>query len=56
MSIYTLTFFGCNPIGSLLAGSCAEGMGVPATLAMMAFVSFIFACWFWFKKPHLRQL
>src|SRR5262249_39926728 len=32
MSFYTMAFFGTRPVGSLLAGGLAQGLGAPETL------------------------
>jgi MFS family permease len=55
MSIFTLAFFGLMPIGSLLAGSAAERIGEPLTVAIGASVPLLFAAFVWLRVPQLRR-
>jgi MFS family permease len=55
MSIYTLTFFGLLPLGSLLAGAAADRFGEPLTVAVGGFLVLVFAIWVWIKVPELRK-
>jgi MFS family permease len=55
MSIYTLAFFGLMPIGSLLAGAVATGIGEPLTVAIGALILLVFSGWVWVKVPELRR-
>ena len=56
MSLYTMAFLGMAPLGSLLAGSLAEGIGAPNTVQLAGACciggSLVFAAWL----PHLRKL
>lgn len=56
VSIYTLGFFGLGPLGALLTGWVAEGLGEPATITLTALVSLGFAGWLWWRVPQLRAL
>lgn len=56
MGIYTLTFFGCMPIGHLLAGIMAEWIGAPQTITLGALASLSFATLVYVKVPTLRKL
>jgi MFS family permease len=56
MSIYTLSFFGMMPVGSLLIGGIAEVTSEPITVALGALVCLVFAAWLWFRVPKLREL
>lgn len=56
MSIYTLTFFGGMPIGSLWAGAMAEKIGEPITVIIGAVISFVFAVIVLWKMPQIRKL
>jgi hypothetical protein len=56
MSIYTLSFFGMMPVGSLLIGGAAEVISEPITVAMSALVSLAFAGWLWLRVTELRKL
>jgi len=55
MSIYTLTFFGFMPLGSLLAGSVAERIQEPATVMLGASIVLLFAVLVWWRVPALRR-
>ncbi len=54
MSIYSLTFFGFMPIGSLWIGLIAEKFGVPWALVVNSAILFIFACIIWIFVPSIR--
>ncbi len=56
MSIYTLTFFGGMPIGSLLAGAMAERFGEPLTVLTGALISLAFSVFVFWKIPQVRKL
>jgi MFS family permease len=55
MSIYTLTFFGFMPLGSLLAGAAAERIQEPATLLLGASFVLVYALLVWWRVPALRR-
>ena len=55
MSIYTLTFFGFMPLGSLLAGAVAERFQEPATLMLGASLVLVYAVLVWWRVPALRR-
>jgi MFS family permease len=56
MSIYTLTFFGGMPIGSLWAGALAEQFGEPITVIVGALISLAFSAFVFWKMPQIRKL
>jgi Transmembrane secretion effector len=56
MSIYTLGLFGTFPLGALMSGTLAEGIGEPATVALGALVMLAFAGFLWLRMPRLRSL
>lgn len=56
MSLYGLTFFGLMPIGAIMAGSAAEWLGEPATVALGALVALGTALALWTWVPSLRRL
>jgi hypothetical protein len=56
MGVLTLAFFGFMPIGSLLAGSMANQVGEPITVAISAVVLLAFGAFTWFYLPALRKL
>lgn len=54
MGIFTLTFFGLMPIGSLVAGASAGWIGEPLTVVIGAVILFGFALWVMKRVPELR--
>jgi MFS family permease len=54
MSIYSLTFFGLTPLGSLWIGLFAQKFGVPWALVINSSILFIFSCIIWIFVPSLR--
>ena len=56
MSIYSLGFFGMFPVGALLAGTMAEKIGAPGTVALGAMVLLAFGGVLWLRMPRLRAL
>lgn len=56
LSIYTFTFFGLMPLGSLLTGAVAEAVGEPLTIVLSALISLGFAVLLWIFMPKLRRL
>jgi predicted MFS family arabinose efflux permease len=56
MSIYTLVFFGSQPIGSLLAGQMAETNGESLTVLVFAGLLLVFALIINIRLPRLRTL
>jgi MFS family permease len=55
MAVYTLTFFGVMPLGSLLAGSTATLIGVPLTVCLGSFVLLAGSLAAAFGVPALRR-
>jgi len=56
MSFYTLAILGMNPIGSLLAGSVAAKLGVPATMVGAGGICLAASVWFYWKLPEIRRV
>jgi MFS family permease len=56
MSFYTLAILGMNPIGSLLAGTVASRVGVPATMIGAGAICLAGAGWFYWKLPEIRRV
>jgi MFS family permease len=56
MGIYTLTFFGSMPIGSLLAGQLATRLGLPTTVALGSIICLITAVYIYVRIPSIRKL
>ena len=55
MGIYTLTFFGLMPIGSLIAGAAADWIGEPLTVVAGGVILLMIALLVWAWVPDLRQ-
>lgn len=55
-SLFSLTFFGFMPLGSLLGGAIAERFGAPAALQVGGLVLLIFSLGFTWGIPRLRRL
>ena len=56
MGIYSLTFFGMVPIGSLLVGLSAELLSEPVAVVINASFMLIFSILIWALVPKLRRL
>ncbi len=56
MGIYTLTFFGAMPLGSLMIGEIADRFNEPLALTLSAVILFIAAILVWIKAPRIRKL
>lgn len=54
MSIYVMVYVGLTPIGSLLAGWIARGVGSNWSVGGMAAVMVLFAAWAFRRYPELR--
>jgi MFS family permease len=55
MSFYAMALMGTTPIGSLLAGSVASGIGIPITLIIAGSVTLVTALLFGLKIKSLRK-
>jgi len=56
MSLFTLTFMGGMPLGSLLAGASANWIGEPITIQTSAIILFLFAAAIWWRVPKMRRV
>lgn len=56
MAVYTLTFFGTMPFGSLLVGSIAQVLGPTAGVAIGAAVTLACALWILVAQPAMLRL
>lgn len=56
MGIYTLTFMGLAPIGSLIIGWIADWLGEPIALQIFALILLIFAIWVTLRHPEIKKL
>jgi predicted MFS family arabinose efflux permease len=55
MSFYTIALLGSAPIGSLLSGSLAARIGVPATFVVGGVACVLTALWFRGQLPAIRE-
>ncbi len=55
VSLYTLCIFGLMPLGALLGGEMAEGLGEPSTVMVSAGISLSYAAWVFYRVPSLRN-
>ncbi|MGE5175612.1 MAG: MFS transporter [Hyphomicrobiales bacterium] len=56
MSFYSMAFFGTTPLGSLIAGSLASGIGAPHTILVGGLCCVLGALLFFRKLPALRKV
>jgi MFS family permease len=56
MSVYSMTFFGCMPIGALWIGAAAEYAGAPVAMIIGALISLLFAGLLFVFAPWVRRL
>ncbi|HSN75452.1 MAG TPA: MFS transporter, partial [Anaerolineae bacterium] len=56
MSVFTLTFFGGMPLGSLLAGAMAQRIGEPTTVLINASMVLLASTLIWWRLPYIRKL
>lgn len=55
MSVFSLIFFGVMPIGSLLIGLLAGGVGEPLALIIFSVLGLVFALGVWLRVPALSR-
>lgn len=55
MSFYAMALMGMNPIGNLLAGSIASGIGISYTLLIGGVIVIAVGIWFTLVRPSLRK-
>jgi len=55
MSIYMMSFLGVAPLGALAAGTLAERIGPPATLALGGALALVAAFSYWLTLPKIRN-
>jgi len=53
---YTMAFLGVAPIGNLVAGALARGIGVETTFALNGGLCTLAALWFWRRLPKLAAI
>jgi len=56
MSVYSMIFFGCMPIGALWIGAVAEYAGAPAAMIISALISLAFGVVLFIFAPWVRRL
>lgn len=56
LSLYTLTFFGLSPFGSLLVGTLAEQWSLTGTVALAAVITAVLSVAVYIRIPELRKL
>ena len=56
LSLYTLTFFGLSPFGSLLVGTLAEQWSLTGTVALAAVITAVLSITVYIRIPELRKL
>ncbi|MFN2238358.1 MAG: MFS transporter [Thermoanaerobaculia bacterium] len=54
MAVYSMVFMGGAPLGALLAGTLADGLGAPATVGLGGALSVIAGMIFWLRLPTHR--
>ena len=55
MSIYMMSFLGVSPLGALAAGTLAERIGPPATLALGGALALVAAFSYWLNLGRIRN-
>jgi predicted MFS family arabinose efflux permease len=55
MGLFTFTFFGFMPIGSLINGALADQIGAPTTVQINALILLASAFFLFFRFPFIRQ-
>lgn len=56
LSLYTITFFGFTPFGSLGTGWLAEKIGLSVAIGLCALCTFVFSAWILIRTPSIRRL
>jgi MFS family permease len=55
MSFYAMALMGMHPIGSLLAGTIATGVGISYTLLLSGIITILIGIWFTLYWPNSRK-
>jgi len=55
MSFYAMALMGTHPIGSLIAGSIASGIGIPHTLLIGGIITVCAGIWFEVRRKSMRK-
>ena len=56
MSVYMMVFLGFYPIGALIAGTVAEGFGLPAGAAFGGLIGLAYGLYVFWRYPAIRAL
>ncbi len=56
MSVYSMTFFGCMPLGALWIGAAAEYASAPVAMMIGALAALLFAALLFVFAPGVRAL
>lgn len=56
MSFYAMALMGMSPIGNLLAGTIASGIGISLTFFFSGIITIIIGFWFMFILPSLHKV
>jgi predicted MFS family arabinose efflux permease len=55
MSFYAMALMGTTPIGNLLAGTIASGIGISFTLLTGGLITMLAGIWFQINRPSIRK-
>jgi len=55
MSFYAMALMGTTPIGNLLAGAVASGIGIPAGMLAGGIITVLLGAWFELNRKSLRK-
>jgi MFS family permease len=55
MSFYAMALMGISPIGNLLAGTMASGIGIPFTFMICGAITVLSGIWFGFNLKYMRK-
>jgi len=55
MSFYAMALMGISPIGNLLAGSMASGIGIPFTFIICGAITVLSGIWFGLNLKSMRK-
>jgi len=55
MSFYAMALMGTTPIGNLISGSVASGIGIAGTLLISGIIAVLAGIWFALRRPAFRK-
>jgi len=56
MSFYSMALMGTAPIGNLISGSIASGIGIPMTFLIAGIITILSGIWFGLNLGSFRRL